>query len=717
MAGVGLDADQLGCRAGVGGLQRGGVFEAVRRHDAVVVVAGGDEHGRVFDAALDVVQRRVSVQGLEHLGVVAGAVVGGPGPADREVLVAQHVHHAHLRHGRGEQLRALVGDRAHQQAAIAAAVDGERGRAGNVVLYQPFSGGDEVVEDVLLLQLGAGIVPGGAVFTAATDGRDDIDAAHLEPGRRGDAVGGGGGDVEAAVAVEQRGVAAVELETLLGGDEDREARAVLAGDELAAGFELVGVEGGLGRLEQLDLAGPDVVAVDLGRRGQAGVAEEGVLVVPAATEAAGRADARQLDLAQALAVGGMHAHQGRGVVQIAQQEAAANGRGAGHRIGAFGHQGLPRGRGRVLQVDGHQATAGRVPVGLDDDLVTQHRDRAVLRVELQRDRLRLAAGKRALRQRQHHQAVLAAAFHDADQQQAAIVGHLGAEAPFLVIAVLGDEDILGLRSAQAVVVELLEVVGALERLALLGGIEAGVEEALAIGRPGGAAELDPFDGVRQVLAGGEIAHPPGLPVGAGAGHAIGQQLAVTRGRDATQGHRAVLAQRVGVERHLRRVLQRGGRVEHALGLQAAVVGPEIALALAEGDAELLEVIELGVELAHRQALRHGGEEFVGDLVLLHDPGLGVGAVVVFQPAVGVGHRGVVIGVDLVDLAGDGVADRLALGAGGEQGGKGECGQGELHQWGPGFVRRGLSSATAGAPIVTSGFAGMVPPGTAVRQLR
>src|SRR5439155_106371 len=139
---------------------------------------------------------------------------------------------------RGEQLRALVGDRAHQQAAIAAAVDGERGRAGNVVLYQPFSGGDEVVEDVLLLQLGAGIVPGGAVFTAATDGRDDIDAAHLEPGRRGDAVGGGGGDVEAAVAVEQRGVAAVELETLLGGDEDREARAVLAGDELAAGFEL-----------------------------------------------------------------------------------------------------------------------------------------------------------------------------------------------------------------------------------------------------------------------------------------------------------------------------------------------------------------------------------------------------------------------------------------------------------------------------------------------
>ena len=83
----------------------------------------------------------------------------------------------------------------------------------------------------------------------------------------------------------------------------------------------------------------------------------------------------------------------------------------------------------------------------------------------------------------------------------------------------------------------------------------------------------------------DLAHLPGLPVGAGAGHTIGQQLAVARRHHAAEGHGAVLAHRIRVQRQLRGVGQRLGRVEHVLLLQAVVAAPEVAATLAERDAE------------------------------------------------------------------------------------------------------------------------------------
>ena len=132
-------------------LQRGGVLERVGGHDTVVVVGGGDERGRVRRAGLDVVERRVGVERLELLRVVARAVVGNPVPADRELVEAEHVHDADLRDGDAEEVGALVDDRADQQAAVRPALGGEPGRRGVLVGDQPLGRGDEVVEDVLLL--------------------------------------------------------------------------------------------------------------------------------------------------------------------------------------------------------------------------------------------------------------------------------------------------------------------------------------------------------------------------------------------------------------------------------------------------------------------------------------------------------------------------------------------------------------------------------------
>ena len=149
--------------------RRGGELEAVGGDDAVVVVGGGDQGGRVAGAGLEVVERRVGVEGLELVRVVGGAVVVGPGPADGELVEAEHVHDADGGQGGAEEVGALGHAGADEQAAVAAAADGELGALVYLFGDQPLGGGDEVVEDVLLVQLGAGLVPVLAVLAAAAE--------------------------------------------------------------------------------------------------------------------------------------------------------------------------------------------------------------------------------------------------------------------------------------------------------------------------------------------------------------------------------------------------------------------------------------------------------------------------------------------------------------------------------------------------------------------
>src|SRR5215212_6146880 len=75
VAGGGLDADEDGGVAALGGLEGGGELEAVAGHDAVVVVAGDDEGGGVGGAGADVVQGGVGADRAELFGVVGAAVV------------------------------------------------------------------------------------------------------------------------------------------------------------------------------------------------------------------------------------------------------------------------------------------------------------------------------------------------------------------------------------------------------------------------------------------------------------------------------------------------------------------------------------------------------------------------------------------------------------------------------------------------------------------
>ena len=128
MARLGLDADQHRLRAALRRLQRRGVLEGVARHDAIVVIGGGDERRRVMRPRLHVVDRRVPIEERELAHTVSGAVFRDPGPADREFVEAQHVHHADRGQGSPKQVGPLVQDGADQQPAVRAAADCQVGR-------------------------------------------------------------------------------------------------------------------------------------------------------------------------------------------------------------------------------------------------------------------------------------------------------------------------------------------------------------------------------------------------------------------------------------------------------------------------------------------------------------------------------------------------------------------------------------------------------------
>lgn len=127
VSGFAIDANQLGCVAGVGCLQSCCIFERVGGDYAVVVVGSGNEDGGVGSSVVfDGVDGRVAKQIFSHFRRVgACTVVGSPVPADGEFVVAHHVHNANAGDGNFEEVGAQVDCGTYEETAIATAFDGE----------------------------------------------------------------------------------------------------------------------------------------------------------------------------------------------------------------------------------------------------------------------------------------------------------------------------------------------------------------------------------------------------------------------------------------------------------------------------------------------------------------------------------------------------------------------------------------------------------------
>ena len=163
--------------AEAGGLERRDIFEAVGGHDPVVGIGCRDQDRRIGRARADRVIGRIG-QEVAEIGLLCRiAVIPDPELSAREAGEAQHVHDADAGKGRSEQVRPLVSDCRNQQPAIGFALDREAVRRGDAFAFQIFGGGDEIVEDVLLVREPPGIVPRSAVFPAATQIGNGVGAA------------------------------------------------------------------------------------------------------------------------------------------------------------------------------------------------------------------------------------------------------------------------------------------------------------------------------------------------------------------------------------------------------------------------------------------------------------------------------------------------------------------------------------------------------------
>ena len=161
-----------------------------------------------------------------------GAVLVLPGPADGELVEAEHVHDAYLRRRRRRRVRG-AGVRRRRRGGRRCCRRRWRACPGEVYLLAMSHSAKAMKSSktFCFLSTGAGLVPGLAVLAAAAQAGLGVDAAHLHPDDVGRGELGHEGDVEAAVPVEEGRRGAVEGETLFVGEEHGDVGAVLAGGE------------------------------------------------------------------------------------------------------------------------------------------------------------------------------------------------------------------------------------------------------------------------------------------------------------------------------------------------------------------------------------------------------------------------------------------------------------------------------------------------------
>ena len=261
-----------------------------------------------------------------------------------------------------------------------------------------------------------------------------------------------------------------------------------------------------------------------------------------------------------------------------------------------------------------------------------------------------------------------------EDEVAVVLGGVGEVVAVGLVVVAEDELVLALRCSELVVVHAVKgVLGA--ELAAGGRRVAAVVEAVA--DPAGAGEFDPLEDVAGLLAGVEVHHADLLPVAASHIAHDHDMLVVIGGAGEAGGHRAVLAQGVGVEEDAILAVEAVANVPDALVLQAVVFADVVAVANLPRCADFLVVEDLLVPVSDRVAERDGVEVAAGDGVLGLNPCAGLFAAVVLQPAVGVGDLGAEVGVGDVFGAGVRIGEGHGVGGSGAGGPEQGGGQGEI----------------------------------------
>ena len=228
---------------------------------------------------------------------------------------------------------------------------------------QPFCRADEVIEYDLLVRPYRLAVPGFAIFSAATNVGDRINATHLQPRNPRWIESRQQRDAIAAIAVQEDGVAAVQLQPLAIGKLHRNARTVFAGVKHLMFLKRGCIERHLGRAKHGDAAALRLITVYGKWRDEIGETIEGLAVARMPAKPARGARPGQDDLPLWCSIESIGAHLRMRIVDRSYNEFVIDESNAGfgeiNGIAAFGNHRFPALAFRVFRIErNYAATRG-----------------------------------------------------------------------------------------------------------------------------------------------------------------------------------------------------------------------------------------------------------------------------------------------------------------------------------------------------------------------
>mmetsp|Transcript_2772 Transcript_2772/g.6748 ORF Transcript_2772/g.6748 Transcript_2772/m.6748 type:complete len:345 (-) Transcript_2772:1108-2142(-) len=262
-------------------------------------------------------QRRVLYEIGKVFFLVSAAIVRAPSPADGELVEAQHVQHTNMCDHCTEEIRTLVGTRCGQQTTVRATTNRNLFCDRVLGIDEILSSGTEIVKDILLSFLDAGLMPVLTVLTTATDvGNSDHSTKVLNERNPVGREGRLNTDRKTTIAVEKNRQGTVTNDVFGMHKEHGDLGAILARvknllSDVESGIKVL--DGDLS--EDGLLLGGKVVAEERGRREETLEAEEELVILLAATDTLDGAETGQFEHANLLAV---HAMQRDAVNHIAQ---------------------------------------------------------------------------------------------------------------------------------------------------------------------------------------------------------------------------------------------------------------------------------------------------------------------------------------------------------------------------------------------------------------
>ncbi len=212
--------------------------------DASVGFPCEEEDGGVGGAVIHAVEGRVGVKCLELFEIFYGTKLGDVECAVGIEFDAEHVKDAHVGDDGACELRILCEERAHEEAAIAAALDGKFFGTCVASLDEVVGACGEIIEHVLFVSEISGEVPLFAVLASAAEVCNHVDSPLVEPETVLEVESGTHAVSITPVSVEECGIVPIERRPFLFENVHRHAGSVFADGKLSKGLDVAEIDGG-----------------------------------------------------------------------------------------------------------------------------------------------------------------------------------------------------------------------------------------------------------------------------------------------------------------------------------------------------------------------------------------------------------------------------------------------------------------------------------------